>query len=104
MSNDDWWVAFFTKKWDEKSSMPPCNKLAVKDLEPSECILEIIYEKAQLINAATIDAEYRAFSGYVTWFISYTCKDLTKSQAEQMSGAGNALEVIACVDLALWKQ
>lgn len=46
--------------------MPPCNKLAVKDLEQSECILEIIYEKAQLINAATIDAEYRAFSGYVT--------------------------------------
>lgn len=52
--------------------MPPHNKLGVNDLKKLECVLEIIYEKVQLVNTDTISAEYRVLSGYVTCFISYT--------------------------------
>lgn len=52
--------------------MLPRNKLGVKGLKKLECILEIIHEKVQLVNTATIAAEYRVLSGYVTCFISYT--------------------------------
>lgn len=46
--------------------MLPYNKLGVKDLKMLECMLEIIYEKVQLVNTAMIDAEYRVLPGYVT--------------------------------------
>jgi len=90
---------FIPEMEDEKSDVPLCNRPSVKELKKLECTLEIIYEKVQLANIATIDAQYRVLSGYVTCFLFYTGKDLSKSQVTQMRGVRNALKVIPHVIL-----
>lgn len=91
--------------WEERADGLPHNKLCItKHSKKWTWILEINYEKKyKWEGAATINAGYRVFSVYAKCFISYTWKDLTKSQVTQMRDAGNALKVISYLILFSWK-